>query len=1203
MVFMKGLSDKDSKGGSTRPPPEPVTATSSTSPLARRGPITMTSLSDAAEPSASPGGAASAGPRSAPPASPAGIARAGEAWDLARRAQHEVLDRVREEREAILARERKAELLADLRERYARWGRDEAYRDACAGRRNPHAGIDIQSLLEESERTVLRVAEAITPVQLASLRRGDSDFRWPATPGMLDEQVRTIKDLEREQSHARRERGREVRWKNFAWAAGVFVAGSVLGNLATFFSFLGVLGAISLVVSPLQDLLSRSAAGERDRSLQNRIDTQRGNLGYCLDQWVEAARSRSAEQRAEAGAERERAAAELALRFTPLATGLQRESEALFHVGGFACAGWKNPAWRDWSPAAAPAPAVRLGTLTFQDPESTAFLGVGSPPLSFVLPALLPLHRGRALLLTAQRDGLGRAVTAVQGVVTRLLATLPPGRLYLTFLDPAGLGNNVSLFLGLGEHLPALVNTRAWSDPTDIERLLGELVERIEGIVQRCIPNPEESIEDYNARAGDLAEPYRVVVALDFPRHYTDTAARRLTRIAHHGPRCGVYPLVVRDINLKDELPYRFNPKELEDAAYCIDQQADGFIWRDTLLGRGTLELDPAPLSGLTERIVKTFGPLARGAEQVEVPFPKLLELDGLTPSKRWSWSAVDGLRIPLGLDGAGRVVSLAVDNEVGAMGAQHALLAGATSMGKSTLLHTLVTAGTLAYPPEELELYLVDLRAGVEFITYAEMSLPHARVIAVDDDPDYGLSVIEGLAGELADRGKRFREAGVANYRDYREKTRTPLPRVLLIVDEFQVLFPSSDAALTTRAATLLEHLARQGRGVGIHLLLCSQTIGRSDALTSTTMDQMRIRIALGCSDADARRLLGDDNLGPARYTRKGQALYNPAQGLKEHNREFQVALCGASDRTELRTFILDRATKDKGARPIPRRAPQVFVGSEPASLPACEPLGALLAEGSWPVPRDEVKGWLGEPVAMKPPIAASFLPEAGRNLLVVTREEEQAMGVLFAALLSIAAQRGPEHAAFVVLDLSRAGTAWAGLAERVKAALPHSVEVGASRHLPHLLKTLAALLEKRVAADRALPLHVYWLVLGLHRARALHDPGHLADPSEESRQMLEILKRGPELGMHVLAWCDSVRNLGSVRDAAEEMRLRVAGPMEEGDSSRLIDSPAASRLKANRMVYVDRDDPDTMLQFRPYALPDADWIAASLGRLKSRA
>ena len=35
-----------------------------------------------------------------------------------------------------------------------------------------------------------------------------------------------------------------------------------------------------------------------------------------------------------------------------------------------------------------------------------------------------------------------------------------------------------------------------------------------------------------------------------------------------------------------------------------------------------------------------------------------------------------------------------------------------------------------------------------------------------------------------------------------------------------------------------------------------------------------MRIRIALGCSEADARRVLGDDNLVPARLTRKGQAI-----------------------------------------------------------------------------------------------------------------------------------------------------------------------------------------------------------------------------------------------------------------------------------------------------------------------------------------
>ena len=55
-------------------------------------------------------------------------------------------------------------------------------------------------------------------------------------------------------------------------------------------------------------------------------------------------------------------------------------------------------------------------------------------------------------------------------------------------------------------------------------------------------------------------------------------------------------------------------------------------------------------------------------------------------------------------------------------------LIAGKTGSGKSTLLHALITNGALRYSPDELELYLIDFKKGVEFKVYATMELPHAR-------------------------------------------------------------------------------------------------------------------------------------------------------------------------------------------------------------------------------------------------------------------------------------------------------------------------------------------------------------------------------------------------------------------------------------------------------------------------------------------
>ena len=60
------------------------------------------------------------------------------------------------------------------------------------------------------------------------------------------------------------------------------------------------------------------------------------------------------------------------------------------------------------------------------------------------------------------------------------------------------------------------------------------------------------------------------------------------------------------------------------------------------------------------------------------------------------------------------------------------------------------------------MQLYLIDFKKGVEFKPYAAHQLPHARVIAIESEREFGLSVLQGLDAELKRRGDLFRKAGV---------------------------------------------------------------------------------------------------------------------------------------------------------------------------------------------------------------------------------------------------------------------------------------------------------------------------------------------------------------------------------------------------------------------------------------------------------
>ena len=89
-------------------------------------------------------------------------------------------------------------------------------------------------------------------------------------------------------------------------------------------------------------------------------------------------------------------------------------------------------------------------------------------------------------------------------------------------------------------------------------------------------------------------------------------------------------------------------------------------------------------------------------------------------------------------------------------------------------------------------------------------------------------------------------------------------------------------------------------------------------------------------------------------------------------------------------------------------------------------------------------------------------------------------------------------------------------------------------------------------------------------------------------------ILKDGPEVGVHTIVWCDTYTNLNRSldRSAQREFAMRTVLQMSAEDSANLIDSPAASKLGQHRAFFFDEDG-GRLEKFRPYALPEDDWLA----------
>ncbi len=852
---------------------------------------------------------------------------------------------------------------------------------------------------------------------------------------------------------------------------------------------------------------------------------------------------------------------------------------------------WESAAWRNWQLPADTPSGVRFGALDL-DLARVPFAVPRDPHLpklnlaGLTFPALLPFPRRAALLLEAQDDGRAAAVDALRALTLRFLTALPPGKVRFTILDPVGRGESFAAFMHLADHDEQLVTSRIWTEPAHIEQRLFDLTVHMENVIQKYLRNEFETLEAYNAVAGEVAEPYRVLVVADFPVNFGLEAARRLVSLAASGARCGIYPLIFVDV--RQPLPQNFDLRDLEQVCLNLVWHDGRFAWRDQDFGRFELTLDHPPDADLATRLIQWIGREAKLRSRVEVPF------ESVAPPHDawWTGDTRGGIAVPLGRMGATHRQIL----QLGQGTAQHVLVAGKTGSGKSTLMHALITQLALNYSPDEIELYLVDFKKGVEFRTYAAHELPHARVVAVESEREFGLSVLQRLDAELRTRGERFREAGVTDIHAFRDLKGPdcPMPRIMLIVDEFQEFFVEDDK-IAQEAALLLDRLVRQGRAFGMHVLLGSQTLGGAYSLARSTIDQMAIRIALQCSENDAQLILSKDNAAARLLSRPGEAIYNSASGGMEGNNIFQVVWLDEARRDDYLHRLHEMALKRNHAA---MRRPIVFEGMAPAELPKNQALQRLLDDGAPPEPQ-VLEAWLGDAIAIKDPTAAVFRRQSGANLLLVGQQPETAFPMMAAALIGLAAQTAPETGPQLYLVM---GSPVEGgdehVLRRLPEVLPAHLRIVSLRELPKILATLTDDLDRRQnGPDHPAPACLF--LFGLQRMRDLRREdnfgfGKREDKATPSQLFAQLLRDGPPLGVFTVAWCDNLNNLGRVldRQMMREFEMRVLFQMSPADSSNLIDAPAAAKLGLHRALYYT-DDLGRMEKFRPYGLPPLDWLA----------
>ncbi|QDV47350.1 hypothetical protein Enr13x_72590 [Stieleria neptunia] len=762
------------------------------------------------------------------------------------------------------------------------------------------------------------------------------------------------------------------------------------------------------------------------------------------------------------------------------------------------------------------------------------------------------LHSG--LIIHAAPDQMTKAVELVHQVLWRMLSGTSGGRTKLTLIDPIGRGQNFTSFMSLADHDPTLVSHRVWTTENQIETRLGEIAQHAEDVLQSSLRDQFERVEDYNQIAGSMAEPYQAVAAVGFPEGLTRGGYKHLKALIESGVRCGVFVFMVCNENQvwPSDLPLPHDSRVLE-----LSVDKDGH-WTVRHAGLERLEFVPAAnvAADLRGELADQIGTAATMAARVEIP------LESILPAQGGKGRTDDGIEITIGSQGGQR--SLALDLGEGVR--QHVLIAGKTGSGKSTLLHSIITSGAHHYTPDQLHFYLLDFKKGVEFKTYADSGLPHARVIGIESEREFGRSVLQRLDQELQQRGELFRAQSTQELSDYRSASGQPMPRIMLVIDEFQELFIRDDK-VAAECSMLLDRLVRQGRSFGIHVILSSQSLAGAYSLPRATLGQMAVRIAMQCSESDAALILSDDNTAARLITRPGEAIYNDAGGLIEGNQPFQVAWLSNDEHRKLLSKIAqrDKVFLDKLPPPV------VFEGNRPCKWSAALAAAAI---GDRARSGDELRGLLGESVEIGPPVAIELSRNAGRNVVMIPPSE--ARPGLLSAVLSGFAQSNSDLE--VIYFNGNRPNETQSLYPWLQRAGFNVREVKPRESAPEMGK-LAELVKER--GDEAEGVHPIVIVIDpLDRFRDFRHEDAFnfsLDATQGSmsggQAMREVLKDGPPANVYCILVCGGVEIMTRwlPRQSQHDVELRVLGQLNASDSSLLIDSPIASELSAATMLLYD--------------------------------
>ncbi|OOQ35231.1 ATP-binding protein [Helicobacter pylori] len=524
--------------------------------------------------------------------------------------------------------------------------------------------------------------------------------------------------------------------------------------------------------------------------------------------------------------------------------------------------------------------------------------GKNGANMEFLLPKVYPFPP-KSLYIEHEKDG-----QFLREMLMRLLSSVPLVQLEVILIDALSLGGIFNLARRLlHKDNDFIYQQRILTESKEIEGALKHLYEYLKVNLQEKLAGYRD-FAHYNEKEKDRL-PLKALF-LSGVDALSQNALYYLEKIMRFGSKNGVLSFV----NLESE-------KNNKSAEY-LKNYAEFFRDNKSFERLKYLSIEVINDQGIKSQHMKDFADKIKAYYEKKKAVKRELK-DLQKDEKFWTESSQFKVSVPVGWDINHKEVCFEIGNEQ-----NHTLICDHSGSGKSNFLHVLIQNLAFYYAPNEVQLFLLDYKEGVEFNAYTDPILEHARLVSVASSVGFGVSFLSWLCDEIEKRSNLFKQFKVKDLSDYRKHEK--MPRLIVVVDEFQVLFSDNSIKGKESVEQSLNTLLKKGRSYGVHLILATQTMRGTD-INPSFKAQIANRIALPMDAEDSSSVLGDD---AACELVRPEGIFNNNGGRKKYHTKMSIPK--APD--DFTAFIkkIHEEFNQRNLTPIDRK---IYNGETPLKMP----------------------------------------------------------------------------------------------------------------------------------------------------------------------------------------------------------------------------------------------------------------------------